>query len=129
MQWIKVPLILAVLLVMVALFQRRQRVEFRAGSRLLALGLGMLAVLSVAFPGIPQAVADRLGVARGTDLILYMLIVVFVLTSLGLYFRLREADERLRRLARSMAIERALNEQGFANPSPEGDGRQGDAGP
>ena len=73
MQWIKVPLILAVLLVMVALFQRRQRVEFRAGSRLLALGLGMLAVLSVAFPGIPQAVADRLGVARGTDLILSLI--------------------------------------------------------
>ena len=44
---------------------------------------------------------------RGTDLLLYILVVVYVLTTSGLYFRVREGDQRLRRLAREMALERA----------------------
>ena len=40
----------------------------------------------------------------------HVLVVVFVFTSLGLYFRLREADRRVRTLARTLAIESAIRE-------------------
>lgn len=116
MQWVKVPLILFAVLVLVALFRQRQRVEFRAGSRVLALVLVAAAVVSIALPGIPQHVANWLGVARGTDLILYLLVVVFVLTTLGLYFRLRETETEVRTLARTMAIERAVAEGAPGEP-------------
>jgi hypothetical protein len=112
MQWIKFPLVVAAILILVMVFRNRQRVELRAGSRLLALGLGAVAVISIIDPDIPQALANALGVTRGTDLILYLLIVVFVLTTLGLYFRVRETDHHLRRLVRSIAVEEAIRRDG-----------------
>ncbi|HEY3534408.1 MAG TPA: DUF2304 domain-containing protein [Pedococcus sp.] len=112
MQWVKVPLILFAVLALVALFRNRQRVELRAGSRILAIVLAAAAIASIADPGIMQRAAELLGVGRGTDLLLYILVVVFTLTSLGLYFRIRESDQRVRKLARALAIERALREEG-----------------
>lgn len=112
MQWIKIPLVIAAVLILVMVFRNRHRVELRAGSRLLVLALAVIAVTSIIDPDIPQGMANFLGVARGTDLLLYGLIVVFVLTSLGLYFRLSETDQHLRRLVRSLAIEEALRRDG-----------------
>lgn len=112
MQWIKIPLVIAAVLILVMVFRNRQRVELRAGSRLLVLALAAVAVVSIIDPDIPQAMANLLGVARGTDLLLYLLIVVFVLTTLGLYFRLRDTDQHLRRLVRSIAIEDAIRNDG-----------------
>ena len=121
MPWIKIVLIASSLAVLVAVFRHRQRVELRAGSRLLALVLGALAVASIADPDIPQRAASAVGVTRGTDLILYVLVVVFVLTSLGLYFRVRESDRRLQDLARTIAINQAVLDGG----APGGAGRRG----
>lgn len=111
MQWIKVPLVVTAVLVLVFLFRNRSRVELRAGARLLAFSLFGLAVVSIIVPEVPQRAAEAVGVARGTDLLLYVLVVVYVVTTLGLYFRVRESDQRLRRLAREMALERAEREQ------------------
>lgn len=112
MQWIKIPLVIAAVLILVMVFRHRQRVELRAGSRVLVLVLAAIAVASIIDPDIPQAMANLLGVARGTDLLLYVLIVVFVLTTLGLYFRLRDTDQHLRRLVRSIAIDDAIRTGG-----------------
>ncbi|MDU0312712.1 DUF2304 domain-containing protein [Phycicoccus sp. M110.8] len=138
MQWVKVPLILFAVLALVALFRNRDRVELRAGSRVVAIVLAAAAVASIADPGIPQRVAEALGVGRGTDLLLYVLVVVFTLTSLGLYFRIKESDARVRKLARALAIERALREDGDSDhpalpptvlPEPVDSRRDDDGGP
>lgn len=122
MQWIKIPLVVAAILVFVIVFRHRQRVELRAGSRVLVMVLAGIAVLSIIDPDIPQAMANLLGVARGTDLLLYLLIVVFVLTSLGLYFRLRETDQHLRSLVRSLAIDEAIRQDGPPRTEIHGQG-------
>lgn len=116
MQYIKIPLVLAAVLILVIIFRNRQRVELRAGSRVLVLVLAAIAIVSIIDPDIPQAIANLLGVTRGTDLLLYLLIVVFVLTTLGLYFRLRDTDQHLRRLVRSIAIEDAIHKDGPPRP-------------
>ena len=126
MQWIKVPLVIAAVVILVMVFRHRVRVELRAGSRVLVLVLAALAVASIIDTDIPQAMANLLGVARGTDLLLYVLIVVFVLTTLGLYFRLRDTDQQLRRLVRSLAIEKALRTGGPPGRSPEAPERRPD---
>ena len=102
------------------LFRHRGRVELRAGARVLAFVLFASAVVSIIDPDVPQWAAETVGVARGTDLLLYLLVVVYVLTTLGLYFRVREGDQRLRRLARDMALERAEREEA---PGPASPGR------
>lgn len=111
MSWIKVLLIASALLVLVVLFRHRNRVLLRAGTRVAAVVLFLLAVVSIANPDIPQAVAQRVGVVRGTDLLLYLLVVVFTLTTLGLFFRLRETDHHVHQLARALAIQEALRRE------------------
>ncbi len=110
MQWIKFPLVAVALLVLVTLFRNRARVEMRAGTRLAALVMFGVAVASIVDPDLTQRAAELVGVTRGADLLLYVLVVVFAFTALGLYFRLREADLRLRRLARAIAIDMALRD-------------------
>ena len=110
MQWVKFLLVVAAVAALVVLFRHRSRVELRAGARVLAFFLFLVAIVSIIFPSVTQIAAEAVGVARGTDLLLYGLVVVYVLTTLGLYFRVREGDQRLLRLAREMALERAERE-------------------
>lgn len=129
MSWIKVLLIASALLVLVVLFRHRNRVLLRAGTRVAAVVLFLLAVVSIANPDIPQEVAQRVGVVRGTDLLLYLLVVVFTLTTLGLFFRLRETDDRVHQLARALAIQEALRrEDRAALERADPDGDRSDAG-
>ena len=129
MQWVKIPLVIAAVGVLLFLFRHRGRVELRAGARVLALALFVVAVISIIVPDIPQTAAETVGVARGTDLLLYLLVVVYVLTTLGLYFRVREGDQRLRRLAREMALERAERESPMRTSAPRPADRDADRTP
>jgi hypothetical protein len=128
MSWIKVLLIASALLVLVVLFRHRNRVLLRAGTRVAAVVLFLLAVVSIANPDIPQEVAQRVGVVRGTDLLLYLLVVVFTLTTLGLFFRLRETDYRVHQLARALAIQEALRREDQAALERADQGDRSDAG-
>ena len=119
MTWIKVLLIASFVVLLVVMFRHRHRVALRAGSRIGAIGLFVAAVASIADPDIPQTVAQEVGVGRGTDLILYLLVVVFALTTMGLYFRLRETDHRVVQLGRALAIAETLRrEEATATSDP-----------
>jgi len=66
-------------------------------------------------------VAKFVGVGRGTDLLLYALIVAFVFSTLAMYMRLREDEQRVTQLARAVALRdaEALNrERGLLPPLP-----------
>jgi len=105
---IKIVLVGVFVLLLVWAFRNRNRVGMRAGARVTALLLATFAIASVLNPGIPQAAANALGVGRGTDLILYTLVLAFVVTSAGLYFRFREYEHRLVEIVRAAAIRDAL---------------------
>ena len=72
--------------------------------RLLATGLLMVSGLSVLFPGLVTDLARLVGVGRGTDLVLYVLVVVSAVTWLGMYRRVSDLEARLTRLVRFQAL-------------------------
>ena len=109
---IKIVLILAIVMMFWA-FRNRSRVGLRAGARLAVILLAVLAAVSIIQPSVAQAVADRLGVTRGTDLLLYLLVMVFAASSMGFYFRFRELERRLANLTRAQAIREAVSVQGL----------------
>lgn len=111
---IKIVLVVAIIGMFWA-FRNRSRVGLRAGARLAAIVLAILAVISIIDPTITQRAAEELGVTRGTDLLLYVLVIVFAATSLGFYFRFRELERRLADLARAEAIREAVSVQGMPN--------------
>jgi hypothetical protein len=113
MNLIKAFLILSFLGVLIWAFRNRARVGLRAGVRILACMLTAIAIASIIDPGLPQAVANVLGVTRGTDLVLYLLTVVYVLTAVGTYFRFRDQDRRLVEVVRATCLRDAILTQGL----------------
>lgn len=69
-------------------------------------GLGA-AVVGVLFPNSLTWVANRLGVGRGADLLLYIVTVSFMLISVVLFRRLADLERRYVDLARTQALQDA----------------------
>ena len=124
---IQALLILAAVLLFVLFLRRSQTARLQAFKRigfLLFCAFGVLAVLK---PDVMTWVANRVGVGRGTDLLLYMLTVIFGFFALNTYLRFKDTEKRLTRLARAMAIRDAIGpEQAVlreaADPSLRGGG-------
>jgi hypothetical protein len=80
--------------------------------RSLMLGAILLGVLGVLFPGTVTAVANAVGVGRGSDLVLYVLCVTFLFVTIAQNLRLVELRDRTVELARKQALlEAELHEQ------------------
>ena len=120
MTWIKTLLIVSFLGMLAWGFRHRAHVGLRAGIRIAAIGLTGAAIAAVINPNLLTKVANDVGVARGTDLVLYLFIVIFVATSIGTYFRFREQDRRLVEVVRASAIREAVLSQGMPGGTEAG---------
>lgn len=119
MSVIKAILVVAIVAAALWALRHRENVGLRAGGRLLLFAVGALAIVSVAVPDITQKAADAVGVQRGTDLVLYGLIITFVFTSAGLYFRQRDLEYRFATLTRALAIHQAVEPADLTGSVPE----------
>src|SRR5205085_11299075 len=72
--------------------------------RLLAIVLLLGSGLSVLFPDLVTSLAHLVGVGRGTDLVLYVFVVVSAVAWLGVYRRITELETRMTRLVRAQAL-------------------------
>ena len=73
--------------------------------RLGLLALAAFAIWSILDPGIWSRLAETVGVGRGTDLILYGLVVAFFGYMVTTYKRFRDMEIRYTRLARRIALD------------------------
>lgn len=64
----------------------------------------LAAASSVLFPDALTRVANAVGVGRGADLLLYVLVVTFLLVSMVLFRRVTELERRYTQLARTLAV-------------------------
>ena len=72
--------------------------------RIIVAALGVSAVVAVVFPDLTNSVAHRLGVGRGADLLIYMLVVCGVFAFLMVHARLRRIEDRLTAIVRRQAL-------------------------
>lgn len=85
--------------------------------RILTLGFVIAAGSSVFFPQAWTWVANRLGIGRGADLLLYLLVVVFIGFVATIYRRFRQLESETTQLARQLALATALEPE----PGAEGE--------
>lgn len=78
-----------------------------AGRRLATLGFVVFAVVAIAWPGLVTHVAHVLGVGRGTDLLLYALVIAFLAQVLSSFRRNAARERQITRLARRIALDEA----------------------
>jgi|SRR5690349_9624746 small membrane protein len=75
--------------------------------RILLLLATLAAVVAIAFPELVNGLANLVGVGRGTDLVLYVLVVVFIGNSISNSIRHRQLEREVTKLARQVAISSA----------------------
>lgn len=101
---IQAILIAVVVLVTARLF-RSQGARAQAIRRVGLLTFTALAVFSILSPGVWTRAAHLLGVGRGTDLILYGLVLAFLSSTVTSYLRFRDLEYRYTKLARRIALD------------------------
>jgi small membrane protein len=104
---IQIVLILAVLTVLLV-FVRSGHAPYVQASKRVGLVLFAVAnIYAVMRPNDLSVIAHFLGVGRGTDLVLYALVVAFMAGMFSMYQRFRVVDRRYTELARTIAIREA----------------------
>ena len=105
----------------------------QAVRRLGLLLFAAFAVFSILVPDVWNRIARFVGVGRGTDMVLYALVIAFLSFVVTTYLRFRDFEVRYTRLARRLALDEAARDYprgsapGPANPGGPS-GRGGDGG-
>jgi hypothetical protein len=101
---IQVVLIVVVILVVSRLFRSRGA-RAQAIRRIGLVVFAAFAAVSILFPDVWTRLAHTFGVGRGTDLVLYGLVVAFLSFTVTTYLRFRDLETNYTRLARRIALE------------------------
>jgi len=112
---IQVILVASAVALLVLFLRSRGSARTAAGTKLAFVLFVLFGIYAALRPGDVSTVAGWLGVGRGTDLLLYALIVVFTFATLNIYLRFKELELRYARLARAIALR---------NAEPPADARQ-----
>ena len=105
---IKVLLLLAGALLVAFFVANRRKARAKAGVKIGFVLFVVFMVYAVIRPDDLTWVANRLGVQRGTDLVLYALVMGFAFATVSTWVRFREQELRYARLARTIALADAV---------------------
>lgn len=111
--WIKILLILGLLIILRAFMVGR---SLQLAKRLSAFGLFLIMVLLVLFPQASNYIADKVGVGRGVDLLIYLAILLILLLIVSLWRRIVALSDAVTKLTRQIAIENAKKPEDKKNP-------------
>lgn len=114
--WIQPLLIVAVLLLLVYLLRSRSTAQAKAWVKLGFVVFVVAGIYAILRPNDTTTLAHWLGLGRGTDLMLYALIIAFAFTTLSTYLRFKELELRYSRLARAVALRGAEPPSGDIAP-------------
>ncbi|AKK04618.1 MAG: DUF2304 domain-containing protein [Corynebacterium sp.] len=105
---VQLLLLITTLLLVLYFLTNRRKARAKAGVKLGFVVLVILAIWAVLRPDDVTVIANTIGVDRGTDLMLYVLIMAFGFTTLSTWIRFREQELRYARLARAIALQNAI---------------------
>lgn len=104
---IQLILVLGVLTVLFVFVRSSDAVYVQASKRIALVLFAAANIYAVMRPDDLTTLARALGVGRGTDLVLYALVVAFIAGMFSTYQRFRIVDRRYTELARAVAIQEA----------------------
>ncbi|NUU31091.1 DUF2304 domain-containing protein [Arthrobacter sp. C9C5] len=102
---VQIVLVLAVIIVSLALMRGGSNARHLAIRRIMLVIFAFVAALSIFFPELLTVLARALGIGRGTDLVLYGLVVSFMVFMATTYQRFRHMETTLTQLSRRIAID------------------------
>lgn len=118
--WIQVILVIAIVVVTVLLTRSTAGARHQAIRRLLLVGFVVAAILAVLFPGILSAIAAVVGVGRGTDLLLYALVIAFIGYVATSQRRAKAMERKITLLTRELSLSDARRRRLFESQNRDG---------
>ena len=116
---IQAVLILAVAAVGWMMLRTPAGARHQAGRRLATLAFVAFAIVAIVVPSVVARIAHMVGVGRGTDLLLYVLVVAFLAQILSSFRRNGARERQITHLARRIALDNAPEPPDAAKLSPE----------
>lgn len=116
---IQVILIVIGVLTMVWFIRSERASAISAGKKVGLAFLGVVMIVSILNPGLLTWAAQRIGVGRGADLLLYTLTMAFLVYSLTQYTNRQKDREIVTRLARRVALLEAGSADGVRPTPPD----------
>ncbi len=107
MNWIQALLIVSVVALLVYLLRSRRSARSKAWVKVGFVLFVVAGVYAILRPDDTTVVANWLGVARGADLIGYILVIAFVFVTLSAYLRFKDLELKYAKLARAVALQNA----------------------
>ena len=104
---IQILLVASVLLILFVVGRRSHAIHVQAGKRIAIVLFAIANVYAVLRPENVNALASKLGVGRGTDLVLYATVVAFMAVTFSIFQRFQQVDRRFTDLARTVALREA----------------------
>ncbi|MFJ2866302.1 DUF2304 domain-containing protein [Kitasatospora sp. NPDC087314] len=102
--WIQLLLMVGTGVLVLAFVRRWDAAHTRAWKRMAFFAFVVANVYAVLRPQDVTWIANQLGVGRGTDLVLYLLVVAMAFMTLNTFMRFRSLEKKLTDLARSVAV-------------------------
>lgn len=112
---VQILLLLAMLALVWYFVSNRRKARAKAGVKLGFIVFLLLTLWAIVRPDDLTVIAQAIGVNRGTDLLLYLLVLAFVFTTISAYIRFREQELRYARLARAVALQNPVLPDADAN--------------
>lgn len=102
---VQILLLLATVALAFYFLTNRRKARAKAGVKLGFVLFIVAAIWAVLRPDDLTVLANWIGVDRGTDLLLYVLVIAFMFTTMSTWIRFREQELRYARLARAVALQ------------------------
>ena len=107
-QWITLPIV--GLLFIADLHGILFRRPYFRRDRLIRCAIWLAAGIAIYDPGITVVIANAIGIQRGADLILYLLVLTFIATAFFFYSRQVQLERTMTTIVRYIAIQEAKRE-------------------
>ncbi len=102
---------LLIILVILTLWIYMSRLRSRLADRCIVLVAAVAGIALIAFPDVIIAIAHRVGVGRGVDLVIYLCLIGLAFTNLFSFSRVRSVEVQITVIVRELAISQAQQEQ------------------
>ncbi|NDK88823.1 DUF2304 domain-containing protein [Gordonia desulfuricans] len=107
MIWFQILAIVGILALVMFFIVNRGTARASAGVKLLFVAFVAFGLYAMFRQDDITWLANRLGIQRGLDLVLFLLVIAFAFTTVSTYLRFRDLEVRYARLARAIALQNA----------------------
>ncbi|CAM3789178.1 DUF2304 domain-containing protein [Occultella aeris] len=117
--WIQLILLIGIAAVAVTLTRSTADARHQAVRRVLLVGFVLATAAAIIYPSFLSQLARLVGVGRGTDLVLYALVIAFLSYVATMYRRMKLMDRQITALTREIALaEVRLEQAGYPTNRP-----------